>query len=184
MRTSIRMAAIAACVMAISGNAAAHNHHHDEVRHAAAHVHGQGELNFALEDSELHLELMIPAHDILGFESISTDAQQKQLDKALKQLESDQMWALPAGAQCRLMSSHAHTSNSDHGHDHHDHEHEAHMDIESTYVFTCEAPAKLNEFSTRLFEHFTRSEKLHVQGFTSSGQLSEIITPRQPQVRF
>ncbi|MGI9277582.1 MAG: ZrgA family zinc uptake protein [Endozoicomonas sp.] len=208
MRTPFGMAAVAACVLVFTGNAAAHKHHnHEEVRHAGAHVHGQGELNFAVEDSELHMELMMPAHDILGFESITTEAQQQQLNDALKKLESESLWQLSAEAQCQLSSAHAsttghedhghgddkkHNHSHDHGHKHnhkddHDHDHEdsgGHMDIAVTYVFECSSPGRLNQFSTKLFETFPRSEKIHVQGFTSSGQLSEIITADQPQVRF
>lgn len=192
MRTSIGMAAVAASVLTFSGIAAAHQHNdHEEVRHAGAHVHGLGELNFAVEGSELHMELMMPAHDILGFESITTEAQQQQLDEALMQLESESLWVLPDNAKCQLSTAHASaTGNNDDGHDHqHDHnhnheEHGAHMDIEVSYVFTCDVPVNLNQLSTTLFENFPRSEKIHVQGFTSRGQLSEMITSRQPQVQF
>ena len=241
MRTTFGMTALAVCVLTSSGIAAAHNHGHDhdeEVRHASAHVHGEGELNFAIEGSELHLELMMPAHDILGFESINTEAQQQQLDAALKTLESEQIWQLPASAQCVLSHANAsatgHDDHHDHGHDDHhdhkdhdhghddhghkkhddhkahdDHEHEhghnhghdhghdhghghghghhdhgAHMDIAVSYEFKCSNPTSLNQFSTTLFETFPRSEKIHVQGFTQQGQLSDIITAQEPEVRF
>ncbi|MET4693152.1 ZrgA family zinc uptake protein [Endozoicomonas lisbonensis] len=222
MRTSIRMAAAAACTLAVSGAAMAHSHHHnDEVRHAGAHVHGEGELNFATEGSELHLELMMPAHDILGFESINTHAQKKQLNEALEKLESDTIWSLSVAAGCQL--NHAHASptkeihvkdghghghdkhdhdhghshdkhDHDHGHSHdkhdhdhehhHDHDHDGHMDIAASYVYECKAVNQLNQLSTALFEAFPRSERIRVQGFTQSGQLSETMTPNQPQVRF
>ena len=205
MRLSIRTAAVAAFVLAASGNVIAdshdhrqghghshdhshdHGHDHDEVRHAGAHVHGQGELNFATEGSELHMELMMPAHDILGFETISTPAQQQQLDEALAKLESESVWSLPAAARCQLAEAHASTTNENHNdHDHHGHDSEAggHMDIAATYLFKCQNISSLNQFATTLFETFPRSELIQVQGFTSSGQLSENMTPDQPKVHF
>lgn len=212
MRLSIRTAAVAAFVLAASGNVIAqshdhdhghdhkqghdhshdHGHGHDEVRHAGAHVHGKGELNFATEGSELHMELMMPAHDILGFETISTPAQQQQLDEALARLQSESIWSLPAAARCQLADAHASTTNEnhdghDHGHDHgqgHDSEAGGHMDIAATYKFKCQNISSLDQFATTLFETFPRSELIQVQGFTSSGQLSENMTPDQPQVRF
>ncbi|AMO55190.1 hypothetical protein GZ77_11540 [Endozoicomonas montiporae] len=210
MRTSIRMAVAAACTLAFSGAVLAHSHHHDhdDVRHAGAHVHGEGKLNFATEGSELHMELMMPAHDILGFERITTHAQKQQLDKALAKLESENLWSLPAAAGCQLKTAHASTTKEvhvqddhDHGHKHdddhhhkhsgHDHHHDdhdahddGHMDISASYVYQCKDISQLNQFSTTLFESFPRSERIRVQGFTRSGQLSETMTPNQPQVRF
>ena len=203
MRTPIRMAAVAASILAVSANISAHVHH-DEVRHADAHVHGQGELNFAVEGSELHMELMMPAHDVLGFESITTKAQQQQLDEALHKLEAESLWSLSAQAECQLSSAHASTTGHDHGHsehksshshddhvhDHahahghaHDHDHD-HMDIAVSYVFQCKNADNLTQLSTSLFETFPRSEMIRVQGFTASGQLSETMNSGQPQVRF
>ena len=234
MRSPIRMVAVAACVLGVSSAVMAHSHHqdshhqdshhhdnhhhgdhhdHGDVRHADAHVHGQGELNFATEGSELHMELMVPAHDILGFETITTHAQKKQLNDALATLESEAIWSLSDAAQCQLISAHAsptkevhvkeehdhgddhkdhkhhsdHKNGHDHDHDHdcdHDHDHDGHMDISASYVFQCKQVNQLNQLSTTLFEAFPRSERIRVQGFTQSGQLSETMTPAQPQVRF
>lgn len=192
MRTTFSTVAAAAFILATSGNAFAHDHN-SEVRHVAAHVHGEGELNFAIDSSELHMELMMSAHDILGFETITTAAQQQQLDEALEKLQSENLWTLPKAAKCRLGSAHAaatgHNSHDDHGHGHdtHGRNHDnqgGHMDIAASYVFQCENIESLNQLSTTLFETFPRSEKIRVQGFTASGQLSEHMSPQQTEVGF
>ncbi|MGI9276045.1 MAG: ZrgA family zinc uptake protein [Endozoicomonas sp.] len=185
----------------------------DEVRHVDAHIHGEGELNFAIEGSQLHLELSMPAHDILGFETIKTAAQEKQLHEALEKLETD-LWKPTAAAKCQLIEAHAssgghqehddHESHDDHekhaDHDSHDkHEdhadhdshdkhgeesEEGHMNIAATYLFKCENISRLNSLDSSLFKTFRRSEEIRVQGFTATGQISAEISRKQPEVRF
>lgn len=193
------LAAMVASLFFGSTATLAHDHNH-EVRHAAAHVHGEGELSLVVENTEMHLELMMPAHDILGFETIATDAQQKQLDETLAQLESGDLWIPSAQAQCQLVKAQAKTSNDSHSHDHkhdhghkHDHEqgpecnhddHGAHMDIMVSYVYECKNTAQLTDLTTQIFKQFPRSEKIRVQGLTDKGSVFTEISPRQPQVKF
>ena len=44
--------------------------------------HGQGQLNVAVDNTVLQMELKLPAQDVLGFEKITTDAQRSSLKKA------------------------------------------------------------------------------------------------------
>ena len=115
MRTAFHMLAgtllVAAAATAIA-----------ETRHADAHVHGSGSLNFAIGDQKIHLELM--AHsDILGFGLSSTDAQRQQLKKTLTQLETSSLWVFPASARCTLVEADSGVGeHDDHDHDDHDHD--------------------------------------------------------------
>ena len=170
----------------------------EDVRHIDAHVHGEGELNFAVEGSQLHLELTMPAQDILGFESITSEAQEEQLHQALKKLETD-LWQPTTSAKCQLIESHAyvpghdeHNGHEDHHEKHEDHEghqeaeagESSHINITASYVFECSKISRLKNFGTSLFDTFSHSEMIRVQGFTSKGQLSAEISRSKPGVRF
>jgi len=165
-------------------------------RHADAHVHGVGQLNFAIEGNLVHLELAIPGFDILGFESINTDAQRQALTKATQSLKQADLWHFTPAAGCQLQSvsvetseddhhEHEHKHENDHDHDH-DHDHDeahksAHMDFSATYAYQCAHPKQLKRISTRLFERFEHSAKLNVQGLTDAGQVAGTMTRNQPE---
>ena len=181
----------------------------EDTRHVDAHVHGAGHLNFAIEGNQVHLELETPGFDILGFETISTEAQHHQLEKALERLKTPELWVFTSAASCKLKTvsvsggdndhhddhdSHDKEHGDDHnkhkGHgdhdkheDHADHAEEGHMDIEATYVYECAHIKKLDSISTRLFEMFSNSEKLKVQGFTDKGQVAGSLSRKNPEVR-
>ncbi|WP_252178988.1 DUF2796 domain-containing protein [Endozoicomonas sp. 4G] len=119
MHTFTKLAAGIACgVLSLTASAA-----NGEPRHVDAHVHGHGELNFAVEGSEVHLELKMPANDVLGFETITTDKQRHQLHEALNKLEAASLWSMTPAASCKLVSAKATTSSVDHEHGHHEHDH-------------------------------------------------------------
>ncbi|MBO9480270.1 DUF2796 domain-containing protein [Salinisphaera sp. G21_0] len=111
MRCVAKVAAVA-CAL-ISAGVSADGH-----RHAGAHVHGAGHLNFAIEGRQVHIELETPGFDILGFESIHSDAQRRQLKDALQELEKDDLWSFTPAASCRLKTASA-SANGEHGEDHH-----------------------------------------------------------------
>lgn len=160
-------------------------------RHADAHVHGVGQLNFALEGNLVHLELAIPGFDILGFESINTDDQRQALNKAVEALKQADVWRFTAAAGCQLQNASVTTDENSHKHEHdhkhdHDDEHDkahksAHMSFSATYTYQCSNPRKLKSISTRLFDRFKHSEKLNVQGITDAGQIARTMTRKQPE---
>ncbi|MRI32240.1 hypothetical protein EOPP23_04435 [Endozoicomonas sp. OPT23] len=127
MFTPLKAASAVLLCTAISTAASA-----EGTRHADAHIHGEGQLNFAIDGRDIHLELEVPANDILGFESITTDQQKAQLKEALKALESDSLWQFTEAAQCQLIAANAlsgeeHEEEGEH-HDDHDKHHEKHDD--------------------------------------------------------
>ncbi|WP_066017264.1 ZrgA family zinc uptake protein [Endozoicomonas atrinae] len=200
MRHFSKMAVVACALMSSVVSA-------DGSRHVDAHVHGAGHLNFAIEGHQVHIELETPGFDILGFESISSDSQRRQLKDALNELKKDDLWSFTPAASCTLKTASASASgeheeghhadadghhdshHSDHGHHKHhvdsgDHHESSHMDIAATYVYECANIARLNSISTRLFQRFGNSEQLKVQGFTDSGQIAGQMSRQRPEVRF
>ena len=198
------LSTVALAVSAVLSCAALANNHHGEQRHADAHVHGVGQLNFAIEGKQVHLELDIPGFDILGFESVNSAARREALSKAVQALKQPDLWGFTEAADCQLQTvsvttdSHEHGDEPDHhdnhdhkrshadGHDHHGEQaaHQStHMDFAATYVYQCAQPKQLKHISTRLFDRFQHSAALKVQGLTDAGQMAGSMTRNQPETR-
>ena len=66
------------------------------------HVHGQAELDIAIEETSIALMLVSPLDNILGFEHTPrTDAEHKQADDAQKALaQGDRLFVIDEGAGC------------------------------------------------------------------------------------
>ena len=121
------LSTVALAISAVLSCAALAKNNDSEQRHADAHVHGVGQLNLAIEGKQVHLELDIPGFDILGFESINSDAQREALSKAVQALKQPDLWGFTDAAGCQLQTvSVATDSHAHHGHgDAHDHHHES-----------------------------------------------------------
>ena len=170
-------------------------------RHADAHQHGEGELNFVIEGDQVYLELKSPGFDILGFESITTEAQHQQLKQAHRKLQSADLWIFTPAADCQLKEDvltdadthhDEHDENSEH-HDQHnghddqgsqEHENVSHMDIAVSYTFQCGNISQLHSLGTRFFQQFPNSEELTIQGLIPGGQVFDHLKPAHPEVRF
>lgn len=184
-----------------------HEHDHDqEHRQHDAHVHGITALNLALEGEEVHIELDSPAANIVGFEHApSSEADHAALDEAVAALKNgDQLFRFNNEAGCRMEEAivtsalleeehddypdkhsddHDHEEKGEHGHEEHEGE-ETHSDIEVTYHFECELPAKLTQLTVELFEVFPATEVLNVQYVIESKQGARELTAKDHVVRF
>lgn len=114
----------------------------EQYRHHDAHVHGVAQLNVAVEDKNLYIEIHSPAANIVGFEHHPrTKAQKEAVNAAIAQLETaEALFLLPPKSQCRLVTADVQTDierhagpdaeskmNSAHDEHHHDeHHHEEH----------------------------------------------------------
>ena len=87
-----------------------------------AHVHGESQLQLALENNSLQIQLRAPGADVVGFEYAPTSAADKQaVAQALVLLEQPaKVMLLPTAAECSLVEAHSHLSGDDE-HDEHDH---------------------------------------------------------------
>ena len=178
------LSTVALAISAVLSCAALAKNHDGAQRHADAHVHGVGQLNLAIEGQQVYLELAIPGFDILGIESISSDAQREALSKAVQALQQPDLWGFTDAAGCRLQTVSVTTDSHAQGHDHHGGQarHQStHMDFAATYVYQCAQPKQLRHISTRLFDRFPHSAALKVQGLTDAGQMARSMTRNQPE---
>lgn len=177
-----------------------HDHDHDEHHQHEAHVHGEGRLNIVRHDKELHIELISPAANIVGFEHAPTsEAEHAKLDAALARLKDGaSLFGLPTAAGCKVHEARVSTplaeeaQHDDHGHDKHDHnEHdhdkhdhdkhdedgETHADITAEYHIECAQPAALSQLRVELFEAFPSFHHIEAQIVGGDRQRAVELTP-------
>lgn len=129
----------------------------------SAHVHGEAQLNIAMDQNTIHLEFTSPAYDIVGFEhSPNNPSQEAQIHQALEKLQNGSaMFTFTRDADCTMTNSDVH-SGLDHQQDH--------GDFTARYTFTCTSPEKLTSLDLQLFSAFKGLETVHVQLITNSYQ--------------
>jgi len=167
-----------------------------------AHEHGVGRLNVALEGQELHLELVSPGANIVGFEHPARSAEDKRaVEEAVVVLRSAENFALPAAAGCTLAAAEVDTEllEEDHGshggEEHHEdeerhsghendedgeHDDEGHSDFHAQYRFSCTNPGALDRISVKVFDRFPATEELRVQVIAPKGQTALALTSSNP----
>lgn len=155
---------------------------------AQPHVHGAGTLQLVLEGSNLNVELLLPAMDVVGFEHAPRTAKHQEAVKTAVALLKDSRKALelPAAAQCAIAPGKVESAllETRQDHDHHEHsEEEAHADFEVAYRFDCRHPESLKSLKVTLFQHFPRLEKLEVQSVTPIGPKSQQLVPGQDTIQ-
>ena len=167
----------------------------------AAHEHGHGELNLALDGQQLLIELHAPAADLVGFEHAPrTTQEQQQQALALQHLQqADRLFVLPAAARCQLQqhqvhdhadaqdehtagAAHANDSAHDHEHEHEHEEDHQHSDIRAEYSFVCQQPEQLNSLTLTLFSHYPTLQKLSLQAILPGVPDRNELSASQPTV--
>jgi len=175
----------------------------DEHRQLGPHVHGHGNLNIAVEDKRVSMELEVPGMDIVGFEhDATTDDQKALMEKAKAQLAQPlAVFKLPAAAGCKvadakveLQAEHHHDGDADDDHDHehdqggaagedHDHDgHEGHKEFHVTYALDCAKPASLTAIDFQYFKLFAGAHDLTVNVVTAKAQNSYEVSRDQPSL--
>jgi uncharacterized protein DUF2796 len=190
--------AFAAMALAATASAIAYAEEHREL---GPHVHGHGNLNIAVEDKRVSMELEVPGMDIVGFEhDATTDDQKAAMEKAKAQLTLPlAVFKLPAAAGCTVADAkvaveaeHHHDSDADENHDHdhdkaagedHDHdEHEGHKEFHVTYVLDCAKPASITSIDFDYFKLFAGAHDLTVNIVTAKSQNTYNVTRDTPSL--
>lgn len=99
----------------------------ETARELDAHEHGVGELNIAIEDGTVAMELHAPGADIVGFEYQAESAEDRAaIDAAVAALAKPlNLFVLPAEAECSMTQASAALETEA---DHDEHEHDDHAD--------------------------------------------------------
>lgn len=164
----------------------------EEYRQHGTHEHGLAQMNLAVDDQDVHIELISPAANIVGFEhQPKTPEQEAAVKKALETLEDGEaLFVFSPDAACDLVEARVETSlmnhHEDDSHDDRDddedHEHEGHSEFEGSYQFACKKAKKLAGIDVKLFSIFPGMERIAVQALTDSGQLAVELSPKQMRI--
>lgn len=150
---------------------AAHEQGH---REHGVHQHGVGELNVAVEGSAVHVELITPAANIVGFEHAPRDAEEEAaLRTAIDTLRAgDALFALSPQAGCEWVETDVQQHHDD----------ELHSEFHLTYQFSCRNPSALKHIDVNLFSLFPATERLITQVISPSSQSALQLTPTAKRI--
>lgn len=145
-----------------------------EIRHHEAHTHGIADLNIAIDDDSVFIELESPAINLLGFEhKPHNDAQRQALTATLEVLNDikqvirfDQVDCLatetvitpPFEADQSIQDD----SDSDAS--------EAHSEFHASYTLACDNAGLIRSGTVHLFDRFAGFETVRVRWITSNEQ--------------
>lgn len=161
-----------------------------ETRQAAAHIHGHGMMNIAIEGNNVIIELEVPGMDILGFEyQPVSDADKQAVKSAISKLsDPDNVFTLPKDAACKAGPPEVNAgAGHDHeeGHEEHEEEPEAeHMEVHAAYELTCTRPEALSSIKLNLFSHFPSLKEIGIQAVTGIRQIKATATADQRSISF
>jgi len=179
----------------------------------SAHVHGIAELNVAVERTELYMEFISPAANIVGFEHYPrTEEQKAAVQKAMDTFKNwEKLFVLPSRADCTLsdldvdtnIGGGAHTSDAgdEHGHAaasevhdeevHHggsENEHAGegarHSEFKAVYHFLCGKPDKLTHADVMLPSVFPGIEHIETQLLTQTKKTALELTKKSNRIDF
>ncbi|WP_223542043.1 DUF2796 domain-containing protein [Pseudomonas sp. BF-RE-26] len=182
--------------LAVAHAADEHDHEHGSL---AAHEHGVGRLNAALDGKTLELELESPAMNLVGFEHVATsDADKAKVAATRAQLEQPlALFNLPKAAGCVVENQelesplfgdkpeadddHDEDAKDEDGHEHH----HDHSEIHARYQFTCATPDALKTLDlANIFTRFPATRKIQVQLIGPSGQQGVDVTAKAAALKF
>jgi len=133
-----------------------------------AHVHGQAELDFVLDDAGFEAELRMPMDSLVGFERApASEAERQALDQALATLKDpDRVLRATTAARCtgRLLA--IQTPKWREGDS-------AHADVEARYRFDCAERARLMAAEVVVFEAFSRLRRIDTRSVDAYGARSQ-----------
>jgi hypothetical protein len=162
------------------------------------HVHGRAQLNLVADGGLVHIELISPAANIVGFEHAPvSEPEHAARQKAFSTLEdAERLFRFDKSAGCRAEQADiapGSTLTAQPAHQDAHHHHEAgddgredaqHTDIVATYRFSCDAADGPVTLRVGLFDAFPAIDALVVQYITDSQQGGTTLGRGEPVLTF
>ena len=143
------------------------------VSHEHQHVHGEGQLLIVQQKKQWHVQLILPAVDVLGFEHSPETPEQIQRVAALNKRLAIIEQVIKFDNACVMEQSESRLpSANDDNH--------AHQDIEVGYILLCESPIK--KITLTVFEWVNSLQQIKVQWSHDKGQGMAKIEPNKPEL--
>ena len=192
------------CALAVGFSCAAES----QAGSQQAHVHGEAELTFSIEERRIEIQLESPAANIVGFESKAESPEQQQVVvQAREKLEAGQQLFTFTGATCHRESvavdvsgvmaeaegeHEAHAPGEADGESHHapDHDHDGeshethHSEIVANYRFRCDDTAGLSGITVDVFDVFPGIERMQAMWVTPARQGATELSAQHRIVSF
>ena len=163
-----------------------------------SHVHGSAQLNVVKEGRLVHIELISPAANLVGFEHDPvSEAEHAAQQRAYSTLEdAERLFRFDKAADCRAEQTEIEpeatlaVQPTDEDEHHHyeagddEHGNERHADITATYRFLCKAPEGPARLRVGLFDAFPAVENLVVQYVTGDRQGGTTLNSSEPVLSF
>lgn len=148
-----------------------------------AHEHGVGEMNIAIDNNQLTIELHAPGADIVGFEYAATrKIDLEAIETALGILSKPLMlFSVPDKAECvvkdavaKLESEANHDDDhddhdDDHDEDHDDHDGGEHTEFHAEYLLECASMKAMTTITFSYFDAFASAVELDVKMISPKG---------------
>lgn len=149
------------------------------------HAHGLSEMNIAIENQKLIIELISPAIDLVGFEhKAKTSISINKVKKVEKRLsEHNEMFSL-SGGNCQLISTFIDVSNltsipDDHQHhQEHSHKKNTHSEVIANYDYHCEKVSELSSITVKVFHLSTSVKEVQAIWITEMYQGTERLNAK------
>ena len=169
------------------------------------HVHGLSELNIAMEEETLEIQLVSPAMSLLGFEhKASTREQLAAVESAELQLRKHEALFLFSDSHCEHVKTsidvsglikndnHAYANQKKsieheyaHNPEHEDHaQHDSHSEIIASYQYRCVNKSNLSAITVNLFRLFPSVHKIHVMWVKPTQQGAVTLTSNNHIIEF
>lgn len=147
-----------------------------------AHEHGVGEMNIAIDNNQLTIELHAPGADIVGFEYAATrKIDLEAIETALGILSKPLMlFSVPDKAECVVkdavakLESEANHDDDDDDHDDHDEDHDdhdggEHTEFHAEYLLECASMKAMTTITFSYFDAFASAVELDVKMISPKG---------------
>ncbi len=181
-------------LVAAPGLACAHGKHAKQEKHEehAAHQHGHGRFNLAIEKQSVLIELEIPANDIVGFEHEAKTDKDKAAVAAAKAKLGDplRLFGIPKAAECKLDKSEITIETGEEALEQSQKEppaskpseKPAHAEFHAQYTLQCAKPTELKALDFAFFKEFPNAVELEVFVLGEKGQMKGEASRKSPKL--
>ena len=153
---------------------------------AGPHEHGHARMDVAIDGARVEITLDSPLDNLAGFEHAPrTDKQRATLRQMATHLGAEEALRLNPEAVCRRTEIRV-----DHPFANAPKKNEPnqsageHADVETAWVFACEAPTLLRQLEIKLFERFSGLRSIKVQIAGPRGQTAAVATRKKHTVNW
>jgi hypothetical protein len=147
-----------------------------------AHTHGVSKIELMISDETIRINLESPANNIVGFEHVASNMEEKNhLKRAHSILSTPASIFSFHGTHCKPISSSVIINGLTKEANEH-HPHSTHKEITAKYQFECESSKNLTYIKTQLFNKFSNISEINVTWITDTKQGMSVLNPNNNQL--